>query len=431
MTSPELVKYVKVELWDKQAGSKVGEYIFEELSTNNQFLVPTELLTIGRSYEMRITAIDKQDSTPFQIAHDDDGNPVSELFHEFLFDPSSAYPSLLVQSVVEKSGNLILAVNVTNPDLIGGFDGWLVDEDTNTEVLNSKFTAPAITATSGSITIPTKSNRISDGKYTVIVRVLAKNNKVYSTATYVSVLYKAPTIFERLGVALIAAPIFLFAILGIIVVVVLFLMFNSSRQKSLSGTPVLQGRLGGKQGDGKMAGPAIPVADDEPILSKNQAAAPAPSKPAAVPPPQGNPPPVPASRVQSAPSADATMLAAGAGGQEGATVIASSPVIQRATLTALDVAGSVAPVGPVLVSPLPFVIGRTDAAFVIQNSNISRKHAQITYDDAQRAYFVTDLNSSNGTHLNSQRLIPGQAARLTNGAVIRLGPSITVRFDVS
>jgi pSer/pThr/pTyr-binding forkhead associated (FHA) protein len=76
------------------------------------------------------------------------------------------------------------------------------------------------------------------------------------------------------------------------------------------------------------------------------------------------------------------------------------------------------------------LIGRNEGAFIIQNANISRKHAQITFDEAQRAYFITDLNSSNGTRLNSQRLASGQAARLTSGAVIGLGPNITVRFDV-
>jgi VWFA-related protein len=434
MTSPELAKYVKIEIWDRQAGSKVGEYVFDKLAANNQFLIPTESLTIGKSYEMRVTAVNKQDNTPFQIAHDDQGKPITELIHEFLFDPSTAYPALQVQSVVEKSGNLILTVSVTNPDLIGGFDGWLVDENTNTQVLNSNFTAPALTTTSGNITVPTKSNRIPDGKYTVIVRVLAKNQNVYSTAAYEGVTYKAPTLFERLGVALIAAPIFLFGILVIIVAAVGFLMFNSARQKSLSGLPVLQGRLGGKLQGGKSAGSAIPVADDEPILSRNQPSAPPPSTPVVAPPKPANPTPKP-SQAQPAPaaplSADATLLAGSPGGIEGgATVIASAPIMPRAVITVLEAGGSAAPKGAVLVTPLPFVIGRTEGAFTIQNPNISRKHAQITYDEAQRAYFVTDLNSSNGTFVNSQRLSPGQATRLTGGVVIGLGPSITLRFDL-
>jgi VWFA-related protein len=435
MTSPELAKYVKIEIWDKQAGSKVGEYTFDKLAANNQFLIPTEALTIGKSYQMRITAINKQDGTPFAIGHDDQGKPLNELIHEFLFDPSTAYPSLQVQSVVEKSGNLILAVNVTNPDLIGGFDGWLVNEDTNTQVLNSNFTAPAITTTSGNITVPTKSSRIPDGKYTVIVRVLAKNNNVYSTASYEGVTYKAPTLFERLGVALIAAPIFLFGILVIIVAVVGFLMWNSSRQKSLSGMPVLQGRLGGKLSGGS-TGSAIPVADEEPIPSRNKPTATPPVKPVVASPQPATPAPMPSSSSMpsaqfSAPSSEATMVAGSLDNMEGgATVIAAAPRMPRATLIALETASSPAPKGPVLISPLPFVIGRTEGAYNIQNANISRKHAQITYDESQRAYFITDLNSSNGTSLNSQRLAPGQAARLTSGAVIGLGPNVTVRFDV-
>ena len=437
MSSPELVGYVKIEIWDQDAGSKVGEYTFKELAANNRFSLPTESLTIERDYEMRITAISKQDNKPFEIVRDDEGKPGTELIHEFHFDPSSSYPNLQVQSVVEKNGDLILSVNVTNPDLIGGFDGWLVDENTNTQVLNSGFTAPAITDTNGTITVPTKANRIPDGKYTVIVRVLAKNKNVYSMATYEGVIYKAPTLFQRLGVALIAAPIILFAILGIIVAVVGFLMFNSSRQKALSGTPVLQGRLGGKLSSGKSSGPAIPVADDEPIPSRPSAAprpspvATAPQAPGLTPQPASPPISVP-QQSAARPSPDATMMAGNLSSADSgnATVIASSPLMPRANLTVLQAGGISALKSSALVAPLPFIMGRTEGAFIIQDSNISRKHAQITYDDIQRAYFITDLNSSNGTRVNNQRLAPGQAMQLAHGSVIGLGPNITLRFDL-
>ena len=56
----------------------------------------------------------------------------------------------------------------------------------------------------------------------MVVRVLAKNNNVFSTTTYEGVTYKAPSIFSRLGVALIAAPIFLVGIVVIILGVVGF-----------------------------------------------------------------------------------------------------------------------------------------------------------------------------------------------------------------
>jgi VWFA-related protein len=442
MTSPELAAYVKIEIWDQDAGSKVGEYIFDDLGTSNSFFVPTESLIVGRSYELRISAVSREGNIPFEIVRDDRGNASTQLIHEFNFDPSALYPSLQIQSLVQKSGDLALTVNVTNPELIGGFDGWLVDESTNTKVLNSDFTAPAINTPTGTITIPARANRIPNGKYTVIVRVLAKNNNVYSSVAYEGVIYKAPSLFQRLGVAFIAAPIFLVGILGIIVILVGFLMFNASRQKSLSGTPVLQGRLGGKMSGGKQAGPVLPVADDEPIPSRNRSASPPPSKPMPVDsapppvhsfsaPPSTPAPPQPSPAVK--PSTDPTMIVNNFGGPEagGATMIASEPLMPRATLTILQAGAGAAPKGPNLVMPLPFVIGRSEGTLIIQDPNISRKHARITYDNVQGAYFITDLNSSNGTRLNAQRLAPGQPTRLVNGAVIGLGPNVTLRFDLS
>lgn len=423
LTSSDLVGYVKIEIWDQQGGSKVGEYVFDLPGPNNSFFVPTEMLTIGRGYQLRIFAVGKADNTPFEIVRDDAGKGSTQLIHEFEFDPSSSYPNLQVQSLSQEGGDLILTVNVTNPDLIGGFDGWLVDEATNTQVPNSNFSAPAISGASGTITIPTRANRIPDGKYTVIVRVLAKNSKVYSTAVYEEVAYNAPSIFQRISVALIAAPIFLFAILMVIVVVVGFLMYNSTRHKSLSGTPVLQGRLGGQvKNQGKRAGPVIPVANDEPIPARSR-----PSTPMVAAQVSSAPPPAPAT------PADATMLAGNAGLDSGAmTMIAPSAlVIPQAKLTVVQATGKVTPPDPVTLKTFPFIIGRIEGALTIVEQNVSRKHAQITFDAALNVFYLTDLNSSNGTRLNNQSLSPGQTAKLTSGAMIGIGPNVTLRFEIS
>lgn len=112
-------------------------------------------------------------------------------------------------------------------------------------------------------------------------------------------------------------------------------------------------------------------------------------------------------------------------------MISSAPMIPRATLTVMEAGGSMASKSPTVVSPLPFVIGRTEGALVLKDPNISRKHAQISYDAAQRAYVINDLTSSNGTYVNSKRIIPGQPAQLVNGSVIGLGPAITLRFELS
>jgi len=435
MTSPQLAKYVKIEVWDKEGGNKVGEYVFNDPADANSFEVPTQPLTTGKAYQLHISAVNRTDGTAFALGRDQNGNPTNELDHDFTFDPSSTYPNLTVQSVVEQGGDLVLAVALTNPDLVSGFTGWLVNEDTNTKVPNSDFTSPALSGTNGSITIPMKANRIGDGKYTVIMQVLAKNNNVFSTTTYQGVNYTAPGIFQRLGVALIAAPIFLVGIVVIILGVVAFLMISSSRQKSMSGTPVLQGQLGAGVGvaSGKRGGTPLPVSDNEPIPQRRGGtSAPPPPPPASMPvaTPAASrvvePAPMPASR----PAASATMT----GGEMSSgneTMIGAAPVLSRPFLTVVRAPAGAAPQGRVMVDSLPFVIGRSEGHLNIAEPNVSRRHAQISYDAARQAYYLTDLQSSNGTRLNEQRLAAGQPVHLSGGALIGLGPNVTVRFDIS
>lgn len=53
---------------------------------------------------------------------------------------------------------------------------------------------------------------------------------------------------------------------------------------------------------------------------------------------------------------------------------------------------------------------------------ISKTHCSIRYDSMTQTYFVTDLNSTNGTFTNSdRRLRPNMPERLPRGAVIYLG----------
>ena len=79
------------------------------------------------------------------------------------------------------------------------------------------------------------------------------------------------------------------------------------------------------------------------------------------------------------------------------------------------------------------VIGRTTTAHTQINSlSISREHAKITCIDSEsgKALFITDLNSSNGTHLNNQVLTAGQPAPLSSGSQIELGQNVIIRFDL-
>jgi pSer/pThr/pTyr-binding forkhead associated (FHA) protein len=119
------------------------------------------------------------------------------------------------------------------------------------------------------------------------------------------------------------------------------------------------------------------------------------------------------------------------GPAQGATMVSSSPMAPHAFVTVLQAGGSPAPQGQILMTQFPYVIGRAEGSLIIPEPNISRKHAQINYNEASRVYTISDLNSSNGTRLNNQSLPPGQPAQLVNGALIGLGPNVIIRFDLS
>jgi predicted component of type VI protein secretion system len=76
----------------------------------------------------------------------------------------------------------------------------------------------------------------------------------------------------------------------------------------------------------------------------------------------------------------------------------------------------------------PFVIGRArECHFVVDHTQVSRLHARLELDHEQIT--VIDLNSTNGTYVNGERLLPGQPRRLRAGDKIDFGHACTVEFD--
>jgi len=75
----------------------------------------------------------------------------------------------------------------------------------------------------------------------------------------------------------------------------------------------------------------------------------------------------------------------------------------------------------------PVIIGREapSAKFVIADPAVSRRHAQISRQDD--GYVIEDLNSTNGTFINAQRV--AGAVPLTTGDLIELGTAVTLSYD--
>jgi DNA-binding winged helix-turn-helix (wHTH) protein len=76
----------------------------------------------------------------------------------------------------------------------------------------------------------------------------------------------------------------------------------------------------------------------------------------------------------------------------------------------------------------PFTIGRArDCHLIIDHTRVSRLHACLEYDHEQ--VVLTDLNSTNGTYVNGERIEPGQPKRLRAGDKINLAQVCTIEFD--
>ncbi|HSM25406.1 MAG TPA: FHA domain-containing protein [Anaerolineaceae bacterium] len=432
-TSPELINYLKVAIWEESGGAKVTEFIFENIAQFNTLNIPTSDLVPERQYQMRIVATDDK-NIPFVIFRDQDGKQFTELTHVFTFDPSGVLPQLTIQSVIQDNNDLIIQVATTNPILVKSYDGWLINEDTNTVVPNSTFTSEILPNGSGSITIPMSDAKVESGQYTILLRALGDGNSVFTTQEYNGIVYEAQkvSIFDKIFSALRASPIFFYLIIGIILVVIAFLMIYNWREKSLSGTPVMQGRLGGKVGKNKKKGQQefSPFAANEPIHGKipqqpdRHSSAAKPATPAY------NVPVMPSSNYSagniSPDQLDKTIV----GGPSMLDATQIAPMFSSPSLSVVKAPHGVVSQGQrITIQPLPFTIGRVGASLTLNEVSVSRLHAQITMDSQTRRYVITDMNSSNGTKVNGAPLNPGQPMYLNNGCRVQIGPAVEFVFE--
>ncbi len=80
------------------------------------------------------------------------------------------------------------------------------------------------------------------------------------------------------------------------------------------------------------------------------------------------------------------------------------------------------PLGRTVLGQVPLKIGRApDNTLVISDPQASSHHAEVAPGFGGTSYQITDLNSTNGTFVNEQRLPPNMPHPLSSGDVIRIG----------
>jgi pSer/pThr/pTyr-binding forkhead associated (FHA) protein len=101
----------------------------------------------------------------------------------------------------------------------------------------------------------------------------------------------------------------------------------------------------------------------------------------------------------------------------------TGPISSTVLRLAFDTGNVEVPAGTSLLlgrDPAESLVAAAFQAF----DNVSRRHATVTVDDAGRAT-IRDENSTNGTYVNDDRVLPGTDVRLANGDTVRFGADVT------
>ena len=79
----------------------------------------------------------------------------------------------------------------------------------------------------------------------------------------------------------------------------------------------------------------------------------------------------------------------------------------------------------------PFIIGSyaSKCNFAFSNQLISRMHLRITKEKCSEVHFVEDLNSTNGTYVNGNKIEPNQKVQIKDGDILKIAV-IQYRFAI-
>jgi hypothetical protein len=372
ITQRDVIRQLNVSIISNETGQSVAAQALVSFSDVNT--LPAVGLIPGSEYTLIVNAIDEQ------------GQVLSEASAEFEYQPPPAQLTI-TEVLAPTTGQDAFEITVSSQNVGSAvkYTAWLVDEESEQRIDDSRVTVPL----GEPILIPT--DDIDKGSYLVVVQALDSVDTVLAESPPVKAILTRPGLIENLGESIGGSPLAIVGLTGFCLL-------------SLIGVAVLIWYVLPKRG--------MRPGTVELVMPQKERR-PAPGTPRAVPtPPQKEPepapPPPPASPQPPTPSAPQVAAKPNAYVQLKDSKLEFKTEIRK----------------PV------FTIGRrksNDAALPLDSaSGVSGEHLTIRFENGQ--YYAQDDKSSYGTELDGRLMDKGVPYLLRDGAVLTLGPKVSIEF---
>jgi hypothetical protein len=370
VTSFEALQRIVLQAWDSKLGL-ISEQQYNPAPAQEIEFKP-QGFEVGHEYSFRVLAIDKQG----QGIPGKEGKPYLVESDTVTYNPNqSTSINFSIESVTPDYAANKLIINLTDiPDegRITKYEGFIIEAETSNHVAD--FEPELYQNRQIEVDLPGPIKQIQGNtKYRVTIKLTTKDDQVSEAITeFTAVPPAAPGFFQSIWLALSNNPVITFSIIIIgLIVTIVVIYWNRPAKKEGLPSPL----------------PRPPI--DQTMISITGSSVDAPQ-----PQPQPKPqPPRPAPRLRlkvlQSPSPPATKEK--------------------------------------MITTFPFAIGRDGCDFNIPDQRITRRHLEISVQNGK--FFVTDLESRNGTFMGDHKLTPHQPAPILGLTTIKLGQQTQVELE--
>ncbi|MBE7474906.1 MAG: hypothetical protein DPW09_37035 [Anaerolineae bacterium] len=373
VTSPETLQKVVVELWDEKSGTQLPPaQEFENPEATLQFERHTDDLVAGREYSFRVKAVDQEG---FLVTIGEEGETILAK-QIFVYEPPPPPPPEIIIKSVQADFNakrLFVDLETRNVGEITSYEGFIVDKETGAGI--GEFGPTLFPGNRIEEQLPQGIEQAGEPRsYVINLTLIPKEGPAIKPAQpyeFKAVPPPPPGLMVRVVQAL-QNPAILISIFVIILCTIgLVIYLNRPAKKEALLSPL----------------PRPPI--DQTMISGPSVEA-----------PQPQPRPQPARPVQPPP---------------------------RLSLEVLETPGA-PPEKKKVITTFPYVIGRDGSNFNIPgDQTLSRQHVEISVRGNK--FFITDLESRNGTYIGETRLPPRTPTPLGNTSIVRLGHRTQLKLD--